>query len=109
MPQVTVRELVGLVARVHPRPPPVDETLRRAGIADIGDRRVDRFGGVWFAVSATLQKVGQVLPTYQIIKIGTNVISACSVPLTAVAIILAWLAGFVALATLSVRSTVKKI
>src|ERR1700690_4492770 len=29
MPEVTVRELIGLMAQVHPRPLPVDDTLRR--------------------------------------------------------------------------------
>jgi ABC-2 type transport system ATP-binding protein len=41
MPEVTVRELVGLVTGFHPRPLPVGQTLRRADIADIADRRVD--------------------------------------------------------------------
>jgi ABC-2 type transport system ATP-binding protein len=45
MPEVTVREMVELVTRVHPRPLPVDQTLKRAGIADIADRRVDRLSG----------------------------------------------------------------
>ena len=45
MPEVTVRELVGLMAQVHPRPLPLSETLKRAGIADIADRRVDRLSG----------------------------------------------------------------
>src|SRR6202044_3592456 len=30
---------------LHPRPVPVDTTLRRAGIADIADQRVDRLSG----------------------------------------------------------------
>jgi ABC-2 type transport system permease protein len=66
-------------------------------------------GGVWFALSGTMQKIGQVLPTYQIIKIGTSVISAGTVPMASVAIILAWLAGFVVLAAWSVRGTVESI
>src|ERR1700677_4335435 len=45
MPEVTVRELVTLVAGLHPRPVPVPTTLRRAGIADIADQRVDRLSG----------------------------------------------------------------
>jgi hypothetical protein len=56
-----------------------------------------------------MQKIGQVLPTYQIIKIGTKVISAGTVPMASVAIILAWLACFVVLAVWSVRSTVASI
>ena len=45
MPEVTVRELVTLVAGLHPRPVPVNRTLRAAGIADIADQRVDRLSG----------------------------------------------------------------
>ncbi len=45
MPELTVRELVGLVAGFHPRPLPVGQTLNRAGLADIADRRVDRLSG----------------------------------------------------------------
>ena len=45
MPEVTVAELVGLMAQIHPRPLPVGETLKRAGIADLADRRVDRLSG----------------------------------------------------------------
>jgi len=45
MPEVTVRELVTLVTGVNPRPEPVDVTLKRAGIADFADQRVDRLSG----------------------------------------------------------------
>jgi ABC-2 type transport system ATP-binding protein len=45
MPEVTVRELVALVTGFHPRPLPVDRTLRRAGIADLANRRVDKLSG----------------------------------------------------------------
>jgi ABC-2 type transport system ATP-binding protein len=45
MPEVTVRELVTLVTGFHPRPEPVDTTMRRAGIATIADQRVDRLSG----------------------------------------------------------------
>src|ERR1700746_1213782 len=41
MPEVTVRELVTLVAGLHPRPGPVYQTLRAAGVAEFGDQRVD--------------------------------------------------------------------
>ena len=44
MPEVTVRELVTLVTGLHPRPEPVDITLRR-GIAQFADQRVDRLSG----------------------------------------------------------------
>jgi ABC-2 type transport system ATP-binding protein len=42
---VTVRELVTLVASFHPRPISPDITMKRAGIADIADQRVDRLSG----------------------------------------------------------------
>jgi ABC-2 type transport system ATP-binding protein len=45
MPEVTVRELVTLVAGFHPKPEKVETTLKRAGIADIADQRVDRLSG----------------------------------------------------------------
>lgn len=66
-------------------------------------------GGLWFSLSGTMKDVGQVLPTYQVTRIGTDLIGGGSVPVSAVAIILAWLAGFVVLAALAVRSTVEKI
>ena len=45
MPEVTVRELVTLVTGLHPKPEPVDTTLKRAGIAQFADQRVDRLSG----------------------------------------------------------------
>ena len=45
MPEVTVLELVTLVAGLHPRPEPIATTLRRAGIESIADQRVDRLSG----------------------------------------------------------------
>src|SRR5215510_3306611 len=45
MPEVTVRELVELVTKLHPMPEPIDATLRRAGIAQFADQRVDRLSG----------------------------------------------------------------
>ena len=45
MPEVTVRELVGLIAGLHPRPVPVETTLRRAGIESIASQRVDKLSG----------------------------------------------------------------
>ncbi len=66
-------------------------------------------GGLWFAVGGTMQKIAQALPTYQITRIGTGVILNGTVSMTAIVVILAWLAGFIALAALSVRSTAEKI
>ena len=45
MPEVTVREFVTLVTGFHPKPEPVETTLRRAGIAQFADQRVDRLSG----------------------------------------------------------------
>ena len=45
MPEVTVRELVTLVAGLHPRPVPVATTLRAAGIESVAEQRVDRLSG----------------------------------------------------------------
>jgi ABC-2 type transport system ATP-binding protein len=45
MPEVTVRELVTLVAGFHPRPVPVGTTMRRAGIAEFAEQRVDKLSG----------------------------------------------------------------
>jgi len=45
MPEVTVRELITLVAGLHPRPVPVATTMRRAGIDSVADQRVDRLSG----------------------------------------------------------------
>ncbi len=60
-------------------------------------------GGLWFAVSGFLEKIGRVLPTYQITKIGTDLIGNQSVPATAYITILVWFAGFIALAVWAVR------
>ncbi len=60
-------------------------------------------GGLWFALSGFLEKLGRVLPTYQITKIGTDLISSQPVPATAYITILVWFAAFVALAVWAVR------
>jgi ABC-2 type transport system ATP-binding protein len=61
MPEVTVRELVTLVTSFHPKPEPVDITLKRAGIAGFADQRVDRLsGGQTQRVRFALAIVGRV-------------------------------------------------
>ncbi|MFI8822804.1 ABC transporter ATP-binding protein [Streptomyces sp. NPDC053431] len=45
VPRVTVRELVGFVARTYPAPMPVAEALQLAGLTELADRRVDRLSG----------------------------------------------------------------
>jgi len=62
------------------------------------------FGGLWFPLSGGLRKFGEITPTYWIVRIGTDVISSHTVDVTGVVVILAWLVGFVALATLVVRA-----
>ncbi len=61
MPEVTVRELVALVTGFHPRPLPVEETLRRAGIKEFAGQRVDKLsGGQTQRVRFALAIVGEV-------------------------------------------------
>jgi len=45
MPEVTVLELVSLVASLHPRPLPVEATMKSAGIDKFADQRVDKLSG----------------------------------------------------------------
>jgi ABC-2 type transport system permease protein len=66
-------------------------------------------GGLWFPLSGFLLKIGQVLPTYQISRIGTDLISNQSVPAVAIAVIVAWFAAFVVLAVWAVRTTAETV
>jgi ABC-2 type transport system permease protein len=67
-------------------------------------------GGLWFPVSSGfLANIAKALPTYEITRIATGVIAQGTISMGRAGIILAWLAGFVALAALSVRSTAEKI
>jgi ABC-2 type transport system permease protein len=61
-------------------------------------------GGLWFALAGWMQKIGQALPTYQITRIGTSLISGGTVSMTSVGIVLAWFIAFILLAVLAVRS-----
>ncbi|MEU0488461.1 ABC transporter ATP-binding protein [Nocardiopsis sp. NPDC006139] len=45
VPRVTVRELVGFVARTHRAPMPVAEALELAGLTGVARRRADRLSG----------------------------------------------------------------
>ena len=45
MPEVTVKELVTLVTGFHPNPEPVELTMRRAGVKEFADQRVDKLSG----------------------------------------------------------------
>lgn len=67
------------------------------------------FGGLWFPLSGALGKVGEFTPTYQIVKISTDVISQGTVALVNVIGVVVWFAIFAALATLAVRSTAETV
>ncbi|HET6213150.1 MAG TPA: ABC transporter ATP-binding protein [Micromonosporaceae bacterium] len=45
LPDLTVREIVALVAALHDRPRPVPEVLDRAGVAELAKRRVGELSG----------------------------------------------------------------
>jgi ABC-2 type transport system permease protein len=66
-------------------------------------------GGVWFPISGALQTIGKGTPTYEAIKISTDVIGNVSVPYGLVLGLVAWLAIFAGLATLSVRSMAEAV
>ncbi len=66
-------------------------------------------GGLWFPLTGTLGKVGEFTPTYDAVKIGTDVIQGVSVP-TGLAIgLVVWFGIFVALATVAVRATAETV
>jgi ABC-2 type transport system permease protein len=66
-------------------------------------------GGIWFPLSGALQKVGEFTPTYQAVKISTDVIGGTSVSAGLVAGLFVWLAIFAALATVAVRATAETV
>jgi ABC-2 type transport system permease protein len=66
-------------------------------------------GGVWFPLSGALGSIGKATPTYEAIKISTDVIANLPVPAYLVFGLVIWLAVFAALATLSVRSMAETV
>jgi ABC-2 type transport system permease protein len=66
-------------------------------------------GGLWFPLSGFLGKVGQLTPTYEAVKIGTDVISGGSAPVGLAIGLVVWLGIFVALATVAVRTTAETV
>jgi ABC-2 type transport system permease protein len=66
-------------------------------------------GGLWFPMSGFLQKVGELTPTYDAVKIGTDVIGNAAVSVGLAAGLLVWLGIFLALATASVRATAETV
>jgi ABC-2 type transport system permease protein len=66
-------------------------------------------GGLWFPVTGFMQHIAKFVPTYQIVRIGTDVITGQSIRVTAFIVVLAWFAGFLALAIISVRATAETV
>jgi ABC-2 type transport system permease protein len=62
-------------------------------------------GGVLFPISGFLSKIGQFTPTYEAVKISTDAMEGASIPVGYPIGLVVWLAIFVALATVAVRST----
>ena len=66
-------------------------------------------GGLWFPLSGFLAKVGKFTPTYDAVKIGTDVIGGASVSAGLAIGLVVWLGIFAALATFAVRSTAETL
>jgi ABC-2 type transport system permease protein len=66
-------------------------------------------GGLLFPIGGGLRKVGEVTPTYDAVKIATDVIANASVSVYPVIGLVIWLLIFVGLATLSVRATAENL
>ncbi len=66
-------------------------------------------GGLWFPLSGFLGSVGKFTPTYEAVKIGTDVIQGASVPAGLPIGLVIWLGIFVALATIAVRATAETV
>ena len=66
-------------------------------------------GGLLFPINGGLRKVGEFTPTYDAVKIATDVIRNVSVSVGQVIGLVVWLAIFVGLATLSVRATAESV
>jgi ABC-2 type transport system permease protein len=66
-------------------------------------------GGVFFPLGGTLQKIGEFTPTYEAVKISTDLAGGVSVAGGLIAGMVAWLAIFIGFATLSVRATAETV
>ena len=66
-------------------------------------------GGLWFPLSGFLGHVGSFTPTYEAVKIGSDVIAGAAVPVGLAIGLVVWLGIFVALATVAVRSTAESV
>ena len=66
-------------------------------------------GGLWFPLSGILGDIGKFTPTYDAVKIGSDVIGNTSVQAGLAIGLVVWLGIFVALATWSVRATAETV
>jgi len=66
-------------------------------------------GGIWYPLSGTLKTVGQLTPTYQAVKIGSDIIEGASVSAGLAIGLVVWLGIFVALAVVAVRTTAETV
>jgi ABC-2 type transport system permease protein len=66
-------------------------------------------GGIWFPLGGVLQKIGQGTPTYEAVKVSTDVIAGISVPMGLIIGLVVWLAIFLGLAVVSVRSMAESV
>jgi ABC-2 type transport system permease protein len=66
-------------------------------------------GGIFFPLKGALQSVGKFTPTYEAVKIATDVAGGASVPGNLIAGLVIWLAIFSGLAWLSVRATAETV
>jgi ABC-2 type transport system permease protein len=62
------------------------------------------FGGLWFPLSGGMADIAKFTPTYQVVKISTDVLGRGTVDIANVLGIVAWFAIFMGLAVLAVRS-----
>jgi ABC-2 type transport system permease protein len=67
------------------------------------------FGGLWFPLTGALHTFGEFTPTYQIVKLSTDIIAFGTVSWTNIVGLAVWLAIFSVLATLAVRSTAEEV
>ena len=66
-------------------------------------------GGLWFPLTGFLGDIGQLTPTYDAVKIASDVIGNAGVSVGLAIGLVVWLAIFVALATLAVRATAESV
>jgi len=66
-------------------------------------------GGLWFPLSGLLGNIGKFTPTYEAVKIGTDVIQGASVSAGLAVGLVIWLGIFTVLAVAAVRSTAETV